>query len=129
MLETGGRGGKDDHRASASAAAAAAGTAVPPPPRPSAPPFSAASASAAARDLSEFVAGNSNWYANPLDVWSRAASSNSAGGGGKSVQFAAAGTEQYTENVRFDDLDGKSTKINSTESPLNKVSTKAVIIP
>ena len=76
----------------------AAGSA--PPPRPSAPPYHA-SASSAFRNLSDFVGGNSNWYTNPLDVWSRVesgASGRAGGGGGKTVQFAA-GTE-HAGNVR-----------------------------
>ena len=77
----------------------AAGSA--PPPRPSAPPYHA-SASSAFRNLSEFVGGNSNWYTNPLDVWSKAeggaAGGRAVGGSGKTVQFAA-GTE-HVGNVR-----------------------------
>ena len=88
-------GGRDDHGPSGGAGPV-------PPPRPTAPPYLASAASAASRHLSEFMTGNSNWYANPLDVWSRAGSSaavGAAGGSGKSVQFAA-GTEPYSENVR-----------------------------
>ena len=68
-----------------------------PPPRPSAPPYTAPTAS---RNVvaSEFLAGNSNWYTNPLDVWGRTGSGG--GGGGKSVQFAA-GTEHYAASVSF----------------------------
>ena len=87
-------GGGDDQRPSAAGAV--------PPPRPSAPPYHAA-ASTASRNPSELVAGNSKWYVNPLDVWSRAGSSSAGGGpggSGKSVQFAT-GTEQYAENVSF----------------------------
>ena len=98
-LETGsgGGGGGDGRRPSAAAGSA-------PPPRPSAPPYHASSASSAFRNLSEFVGGNSNWYTNPLDVWSKAESGAATGGGGsgKTVQFAA-GTE-HAGNVRRCDV-------------------------